>query len=234
MGFLDHSTNNIIIDAVLTDTGRRKLADNNGSFKIAFFSLADDEVDYSIIEQFGRTVGKEKITKNTPVFEAQTTGDIALKYRLLTLSDPTVINLPTLSLAGTVNINSAGTQVNFGRTSNTQNTINVQQLIQGNIRVPDGTSDQSFSVFVPDRFLLVPGKSFLSIDPTTRVALYHIQAGAPSSNNGATAQFILSVQPGLDDTAFTVYGDGSTITSVVSIVGDGSGIRKDFTVTIAK
>ena len=40
MGFLDHSTNNIIIDAVLTDTGRRMLANNQGNFKIAFFSLA--------------------------------------------------------------------------------------------------------------------------------------------------------------------------------------------------
>jgi hypothetical protein len=234
MGFLDHATNNIIIDAVLTDTGRRKLADNNGSFKIAFFSLADDEVDYSIIEQFGRTVGKEKITKNTPVFEAQTTGDIALKYRLLTLSDPTVINLPTLSLAGSTNINSGGTSIGFGRTSNTQQTINVKQTIQGNIRIPDGASDQSFTVFVPDRFLLIPAKSYISIDPTTRVAMYHLQAGTPSANNGATAAFTLAVQPGLDDTAFTIYGDGTTITSVMSIVGDGSGIRKDIEVTITK
>jgi len=234
MGFLDHSSNNIIIDAVLTDAGRRKLADNNGSFKIAFFSLADDEVDYSVIEQYGRTVGKEKITKNTPVFEAQTIGDIALKYRLLTLSDPTVVNLPTLSIAGTTNIDSAGSTVSFGRTTNTQNTIKVQQTIQGNIRIPDGASDQSFTIFVPDRFLLVPAKSYLSVDPTSRVAQYHVQSGTPSANNGATAAFTLSVQPGLDDTAFTVYGDGSTITSVVSIVGDGSGIRKDFTVTISK
>ena len=234
MGFLDNSTNNIIIDAVLTDTGRRKLADNNGSFKIAFFSLADDEVDYSVIEQYGRTVGKEKITKNTPVFEAQTTGDIALKYRMLTLSDPTVVNLPTLSVAGSTNINTAGNSITFGRTTNTQNTINVQQTIQGNIRIPDGASDQSFTVFVPDRFLLIPAKSYLSVDSTTRVAQYHVQAGTPSSNNGATANFTLAVQPGLDDTAFTVYGDGTTITSVISSVGDGSGIRKDITVTISK
>ena len=109
MGFLDHSTNNIIIDAVLTDTGRRKLADNNGSFRIAFFSLADDEVDYTVIEKFGRTVGKEKITKNTPVFEAQTKGDLALKHRMLTLPDPTIVRLPTLSIEGTEMTNGAVT-----------------------------------------------------------------------------------------------------------------------------
>ena len=233
MGFLDHSTNNIIIDAVLTDTGRRKLADNNGSFRIAFFSLADDEVDYSIIEQYGRTVGKEKIAKNTPVFEAQTSGDIALKYRLLTLSDPQVINLPSLSVAGTTGL-ITGNEINFGRTSNTQQTVSVQQTIQGNLKVPDGASDQSFTVFVPDRFLTIPPKSYLSVDPTTRIAQYHIQAGTPTSNNGATAAFTLVVRSGLDDTAFSIYGDGTTIRSVISIVGDGSGIRKDISVTIAK
>ena len=75
MGFLDHSTNNIIIDAVLTDTGRRYLARNDGSFSIVKFALGDDEVDYSTISKYGRTVGKERIEKNTPVFEAQTIGD---------------------------------------------------------------------------------------------------------------------------------------------------------------
>ena len=81
MGFLDHSTNNIIVDAVLTDTGRATLAKNDGSFVISKFAFGDDEVDYSIIQKFGSTVGKEKISKNTPVFEAQTNGDLALKYQ---------------------------------------------------------------------------------------------------------------------------------------------------------
>ena len=169
MGFLDNSTNNIIIDAVLTDTGRRKLADNNGSFKIAFFSLADDEVDYTIIQKFGRTVGKEKITKNTPIFEAQTQGNLALKNRLLTLPDPTIIRLPTLSLAGS-----------GGLTDNT------------------------------------------------------IRKGPPTPKNGAATNFDLQIRPSLDDTMFSVYGDGTTINTVVAVVGDQSGLRKEFSVTITK
>ena len=51
MGFLDHSTNNIILDAVLTDTGRKFLSRNDGSFSITKFALGDDEVDYSLIEK---------------------------------------------------------------------------------------------------------------------------------------------------------------------------------------
>ena len=47
MGFLDHSTNNIIVDAVLTDLGRKRLSQNDGSFSIVKFALGDDEIDYS-------------------------------------------------------------------------------------------------------------------------------------------------------------------------------------------
>ena len=61
MGFLDNSTNNIILDAVLTDLGRQALAKNDGSFSIFKFAFSDEEVDYGHIVNFGRTVGKEKI-----------------------------------------------------------------------------------------------------------------------------------------------------------------------------
>lgn len=232
MGFLDNSTNNIIIDAVLTDTGRRKLADNNGSFKVAFFSLADDEVDYTIIQKFGRTVGKEKITKNTPIFEAQTQGNLALKNRLLTLPDPTIIRLPTLSIAGTTGL--TGNTVAFTRNNTTTNTISVVQSINAETRIPDGTSDVMFSVFIPDRFLTIQNKAALQVEPNTRIASYNIVRSSTTEKNGASASFVLQLQPGLDDTMFNVYGDGTTISTVIAIVGDQSGLRKEFSVTITK
>ena len=68
MGFLNHATNNIIIDAVLTERGREYLAQNNGAFKIASFSFGDDEVDYSLLKKYGLTIGKEKIEKNNFFF----------------------------------------------------------------------------------------------------------------------------------------------------------------------
>ena len=47
MAFLDN-TGDIILDAVLTDTGRKRLAQGDGSFRIVKFALADDEIDYSL------------------------------------------------------------------------------------------------------------------------------------------------------------------------------------------
>jgi len=87
MGFLDHSTNNIIIDAVLTDKGRAKLA--SGDLNIIGYTFGDDEVDYSLIKKYGILVGKEKIEKNTPVFEASTLSDNAILNVLYTDTDGT-------------------------------------------------------------------------------------------------------------------------------------------------
>jgi hypothetical protein len=85
MGLLDHSTNNILIDAVLTDAGRKAIANSDDSFRITKYSFFDDEVDYTIIKKYGKTVGREKIEKNTPVFEASTSANTGLKHHLITL-----------------------------------------------------------------------------------------------------------------------------------------------------
>ena len=47
MGFLDNS-GDIILDAVLTDHGRKELSRGDGSFQITKFALGDEEIDYSL------------------------------------------------------------------------------------------------------------------------------------------------------------------------------------------
>ena len=47
MAFLDNS-GDIILDAVLTETGRRRMA--NGNFSISKFALSDDEIDYALYQ----------------------------------------------------------------------------------------------------------------------------------------------------------------------------------------
>ena len=50
MAFLDNS-GDIILDAVLTDLGRKRLAQGNGSFRITKFALGDDEIDYALYDK---------------------------------------------------------------------------------------------------------------------------------------------------------------------------------------
>jgi len=88
MGFLDHSTNNIIVDAVLTDRGRRALARNDGSFSIAKFCLGDDEIDYSLFNENhpnGTQYSAEAI-ENMPLIEAIPNGANMMNSKLITLT----------------------------------------------------------------------------------------------------------------------------------------------------
>ena len=85
MGFLDHSTNNVIVDAVLTDHGRKLIAQTGTQSNIIQgYSFADDEVDYTIVKKYGIAVGKEKIEKNTPIFEASTNEANGVSFFLYT------------------------------------------------------------------------------------------------------------------------------------------------------
>lgn len=99
MAFLD---NNIItLDAVLTDVGRKRLAQGNGSFVISQFGLGDDEINYGIYDATNSN-GSAYYDLNilqTPVFEAITNSTTALKHNLISLSDnPRTLFMPVLKL----------------------------------------------------------------------------------------------------------------------------------------
>tara|TARA_Y100000593_G_scaffold68633_1_gene126109 strand:- start:2862 stop:3503 length:642 start_codon:yes stop_codon:yes gene_type:complete len=116
MGFLDHSTNNIIVDAVLTDIGREKLAAATTAENfVAAFAFADDEVDYTMIKKYGTIVGKEKIEKNTPIFEASTNAELAVKCYLSTSPNPIVVqpSIETSVSQTNLNSNNTSTQLNI-------------------------------------------------------------------------------------------------------------------------
>lgn len=238
MGFLDSSTNNIIVDAVLTDLGRQALA--NGTFDITQFSLADDEVDYTIIQKFGRTVGKEKIIKNTPIYEAQTTATLAMKHRLLTLADPTVIYLPTVTISGDV----SGDTVTLSSTTNSTATVTITQDIQG-VTSPASKIpiDDVFYVEVPNRFLRLLDSSAASIGITdsriekgTQTALYTVSRTSTTSKGLPILTLNIATQ-GLDDTVFNTFGTTASknrIDCVFSVIGRSTGLRSTISVIINK
>ena len=245
MGFLDHSTNNIIIDAVLPDFGRKLLAENQGAFKIAFFSLADDEVDYTTIRKFGRTVGKDKISKNTPVYEAQTLSSTAMKHRLITLPDPIINRMPTLKLSALAAFGAEGETLTEGSggsnhvlmTTNDPAVLTFKQHVVGGKKLPTGLTDATFTVLCNDRFLAIGnGANLIDTEPYSKVAAYTLSAKSTDANNAASCEVTI-LRQSIGATGIAQFGDSankSQITSVVSVIGDQSGIRKDIKVTIQK
>jgi hypothetical protein len=81
--------------------------------------------------------------------------------------------------------------------------------------------------------LTISGKPYLQVEAISRIASYNVvRDSTNATSNGAEASFVLQVQQGLDNTSFSVYGDGTFITGVVAIVGDQSGLRKEFQISI--
>lgn len=99
MAFLDNS-GDIILDAVLTDTGRYRLAKGDGSFKIVKFALGDDEIDYSLYDKANPSgsVYYDLNILQTPVLEAFTDNFSALKSRLLTINQTDLLFLPVIKI----------------------------------------------------------------------------------------------------------------------------------------
>lgn len=99
MAFLDNS-GDIILDAVLTDTGRLRLARGDGSFKIAKFVFADDEINYGLYDKnnaSGSAYYNLDILQ-TPIFEAFTNNSSVVKSPLLSISRANLLYLPVMKL----------------------------------------------------------------------------------------------------------------------------------------
>ena len=99
MAFLDNS-GDIILDAVLTDTGRFRLAKGDGSFKITKFALADDEIDYSLYNKShsSGTAYFDLEILQSPVLEAFTNNASSMKSKLLSIARTDLLYLPMLKV----------------------------------------------------------------------------------------------------------------------------------------
>ena len=95
MAFLDNS-GDIIIDAVLTDTGRYRLAKGDGSFKISKFALGDDEIDYALFDVTAESGEQDLEIMQTPILEAFTNNASSLKSKLITIPRNNILYMTVL------------------------------------------------------------------------------------------------------------------------------------------
>jgi len=133
MAFLDNS-GDIILDAVLTDAGRARLARGDGSFKIVKYAFADDEIDYAKYD-LQHASGSAYFDINiltTPVIEALTNNTSTMKNRLLSIPKTNLLYLPKLELNGEGNP--------YGAKLSTE-TLTANSFVVS----VDGTTDKIFS-----------------------------------------------------------------------------------------
>jgi hypothetical protein len=227
MAFLRQDTNNIVVDAVLTDVGRAKLA--QGNFSIFSFALSDDEVDYGIIPKYGQTVGKEKIEKNTPVFEALTNSNLSLKYTLTSLSNPNQVYMPQMTLTG---LTSGVLTLTEGTASRpVLASVEMSAAIGGS--VPAELVDNIFMVYVNRLFLSIDNytpvnSQALSTNSTVNTARYEI----PVVGGSVPLTFRSRTLPQTVYNTYSAFSSSQYISTYVRIVGRNSGLSQEFQVKI--
>jgi hypothetical protein len=230
MGTLPHDTANITIDCVLTKKGREFLSRNDGSFSIVKFALSDDEVDYTVIKQYGVEVGKEKIEKNTPVLEAITAESFAQKYKIVSVSNQSLSFVPRLSL-----VSSLSNNVLSLLTSRTSSIV-LQQAVASGESVDPELVDQIFEVTVNNRFLTISGRTPDVVSTSDSVTYFISQSGGVSPSNGSTCQFTVASRA-LSSSVFDVYGtknNKSLIRTFINVKGAQSGASFDIEVNISQ
>ena len=144
--------------------------------------------------------------------------------------------MPTLSLSlgsGAGENESLGSN-SFIIGSGGEANITLKQVMPDSQTVPAGLTDNTFTILLNSRFLELDNTAdFIDEQPDTRIATFTKQ-GTVDTNSASTLSLVVKRNT-LSSTVFTQFGDPGNpnqITSVVSIIGDQSGLRKDIKVTV--
>ena len=203
MAFLDNS-GDIILDAVLTDTGRFRLA--KGEFVIQSFALGDDEIDYSLYNKThasGSSYYDLEILQ-TPVLEAFTNNASSLKSKLMSLPRNDHLYLPILKLNDASPQNTTSVTNNFliAVNTDTENTA-------GSSRDDNGTLVTTVAGTI---FGATTGQNHTVIK---------IDQGIDSTESGGPAAVL---GDDLAETSYIIELD-NRLGSIVSTGGDSAGIN---------
>jgi hypothetical protein len=218
MGYLNNQV--VTIDAILTKKGRETLAKNDGSFRITQFSLADDEIDYTLYNPThpsGSSFYGEAID-NLPLLEAFPDGSQIMKYQLTTLPRGTA-KLPVLDLGF-----SAITLKQGASLAITPQTLSYL----GNASTFE-TSGYSATVSDVRLFNTYTGVGINTEAATAANLNSTVTVGTNVSKTVTGTQINLRAT-----TVNTLFGTNEQIATTITVVGLDSGARLTIPVTITK
>ena len=216
MGYLNNQV--VTVDAILTTKGRELLAKNDGSFRITQFSLADDEIDYTLYNPThpsGSTFYGEAI-ENMPLLEAFPQETQIMKYKLATLPRGTA-KLPVLDLGYSAISLQQGASLSI-----TPQTLN----FLGNATAYETSG---YSATISDVRLM---STFNGVGINTPAALTANSTTTLGTNVSTT---VIGTQINLRATTVnTLFGTNTQLSATLTVVGLDSGARITIPVTINK
>ena len=218
MGYLNNQV--VTVDAILTKKGRQLLAQNDGSFRITQFALADDEIDYTLYNPTnnqGSTFYGEAID-NMPLLEAFADESQIMKYKLATLPRGTAV-LPVLDLGySAISLKQGASLAITPQTLNYLGNASAFETSGYSATISDVRTMSSFN-----------GVGIQSSAAQQQNATSTTTLGTNVSSTVIGSQINLR-----GTTVNTLFGSNSQISTTLTVVGLDSGARLTIPVTITQ
>ena len=215
MAILNPTT--ITVDAILTTKGRELLARNDGSFQITQFSLADDEIDYTLYNPnhpSGSAFYGEAI-ENMPVIEAFPNESQIMRYKLVTLPRGTS-RLPVINLGYSSIILKQGASLTI--TPQTLNYLGAASTFEANGYIATVADSRLLSTFQGTG---INTTGTADLNTTTGTVLSLSQIGTSFTITGTTIN--------------TLFGSTLTqLSTTITVIGRDSGARVTIPLNIQK
>jgi hypothetical protein len=215
MGYLNNTI--VTVDAILTTKGRQLMAQNNGTFRITQFALADDEIDYTLYNPnhpSGSAYYGEAID-NMPLLEAFPQENQTMKYKLVTLPRGTA-KLPILDLGLPAIVIKQGVSLAI-----TPQTLN---YLGGNTFETSGYTATIGDVRTMQTFegvgINTPAATALNTTTTLGTSVSKTVVGTTINLRATTVN--------------TLFGNNTALYTTLTVVGRDSGARLSIPVTVTK
>jgi hypothetical protein len=216
MGYLNNTS--VVVDAILTDTGRQLLAQNDGSFQITQFSLSDDEVDYTLYnpnQPSGSAFYGEAI-ENMPIIQAFPNSTEIMKYKLITLPRGTA-KLPVINIGYSAIVLKQGASLSI--TPQTLNYLGATSTFEQSGYVATIGDVRTMSAF--------NGVGINTPDATALNATGTITVGTNVSKTVIGTSINLTAT-----TVNTLFGANTVLYTTLTVIGRDSGARMQVPVQI--
>jgi hypothetical protein len=217
MAILNPTT--VTVDAVLTTKGRELLARNDGSFQITQFSLADDEIDYTLYnpnQPSGSAFYGEAI-EAMPMIQAFPNDTQIMRYKLVTLPRGTS-RLPVVSLGYNTITLKQGASLTI--TPQTLNYLGATSTFEANGYVATISDIRLVSSF-QGTGITTTTVGDQNLNTTTGAVLSKSVIGTSFTLTGTTVN--------------TLFGSSlSTLSTTITVIGRDSGARITIPLNIAK
>jgi hypothetical protein len=212
----------VTVDAILTTKGRELLARNDGSFQITQFSLADDEIDYTLYnpnQPSGSAFYGEAI-EAMPIIQAFPEDTQIMRYKLVTLPRGTS-RLPVVSLGYNTIVLQQGASLTI--TPQTLNYLGATSTFEANGYIATIADIRLLSSFQGTGITTttVTAANAAALNTTTGTVLSKSEIGTSFTLTGTTVN--------------TLFGTTlSTLSTTITVVGRDSGARITIPLNIQK